>query len=171
MMGTTAWSNYVTSKNSFSTKMKTNVVYYTTKAQYMTWIGTNLASTSFGTTTAFSTAFDDMVGKYSALITANPALFNYLSTADSDQVLPIMGLGLSTLPTVGTTSCETGCYDTAAAAYVTIQNDWTFNSFACLTVFYANFANDAICLASADQVYQTAWGNITVALFTCVNNC
>jgi hypothetical protein len=172
MMGTSAWTTYQTSMNSFATKMKNNAVYFSTKAQYMTWISTHLSSTSWGSSTAFSTDFDDMTGKMTILINANHPLFNYLANADSDQIMPITGLGLSPVPAQTVFSnCADGCYNTLVLAGAQAWSNYQSDIGACYTVFATDAVSLGICTAGAGQYYENKMTANVSAYLGCVAGC
>jgi hypothetical protein len=163
MIATTAYSNYKAARTSFVTNMKTNAIYYTTKTQYMSWISTHLSSTSFGTTTAFSTAYDDVLSKYNIIVAANATLFNFIRNADADQLSEIYQPGLGTLPVYAPSSCVDDCLDAATIAFDANDSARSATLQAC--------AGNAECENNVESYYWEVFVNICATSDACVNAC
>lgn len=163
MTKTTDYKDFRNSAKAYADKMNMNVVILATKAQYIEWIGANMAKTKFTSIQQFTLMFDDVINKQSILTQKNADLYNYLEEADQKERLAIMQPGLATPPTLAVTGgCAAGCMDDCESDM--IANDYVRSLNYGLG--FSDYANGV-----AEGIYWSQMNWIIGMLNSCLAGC
>jgi hypothetical protein len=164
MIGTSDYRDYKNARSSFLANMNGNLVFFRTKAEYMTWITSNLSRTAFTSISAFESSLDNMVAKQANLRAKNVSLYKFMDNSDADQWLSIVqpSLGVPPIPNI-TNSCSDGCMNDCSQTLDNIEQGTAFNQ----AMYGGNAFTDAIIDAMYWSMFESAVDDLNSCLAGC----
>lgn len=129
MILTAEYKAFNLSLKDFREKMLVKNAPFTTKAEAMLWINSNLSNTNFSSVNAFETDLDNLTGAMGNIMSNNKGLFNHLANANGGQMSQIVKpiTPIIEYPPV-TNACLDGCIGTFEAGYDAAQAQYERNT-------------------------------------------
>jgi len=170
---TKAYTDYINSIEAFNLKLLSNNISFDTRSQWMTWINSNISSTSFNSVLQFQSMYDNSILLQKNMIAANPNLFNFIKNASGGQIRQIFAPEFhNNIPggyPISTSSCIDDCIDWCDGALDLIDN---------ILVASLEIAQDASSQSvyeqatlRAYQAHRRSYLGISGQFNQCVGNC